>query len=92
MSLTKRTYIKKIYACFSKLLLKGYIIKISVVTDWHVDAVHMESVMTFSTLKMNLAGTYEENFQCAACKSPHPKITGKKGQAITIVLYSEQYF
>lgn len=74
----KKNLHKKIYACFSKLLLKGYIIKIFVVTDWHVDAVHMEFVMTFSTLKMNLVGTYEKNLQCTVCKSPHPKITGKK--------------
>lgn len=48
--------------------------------------------MTFSALKMNLAGTCEKNFQCTVCKSPHPKTTGEKGQAIIIVLYSQRYF
>lgn len=76
----------------SKLLLKEYIIKISVVTDWHVDAVHMEFAMMLSTLKMNLVGTSGKNSQCTVCKSLHPKITGKKGQAIIIVLYPEWHF
>lgn len=68
----KRTFIKKSYVCFSKLLLKGHIIKIFVVTDWHVDAAHMEFAMTFSNLKLNLVDTYENNFQCTVRKSLHP--------------------